>query len=156
MSLRFDQTQFGGFTNFREHSLLGFQSTQLESIPKNVWRLRFRESVEHKLSGHQTLLDAELEFGISSPKAFCIDWTTRVGNDTQEMHFDSGFRVHPEVLVASTTLELERFAKFDFGDRRGRQGLAWQAGNQKRDEDYQNGFHASSLNLEFAWSVNFL
>jgi hypothetical protein len=156
MRLRFDQAQLSGFTNFRVNAFLGFQTSQLEPIAENVRRLRFRESVEHRLSGHQTLLDAELEFGIPGPKTLGIDWATQVGNDPQEMHFDSGFRVQSKVLVASATLELERFAKFDFGDWRGCQGLAWQTGNQKREEEHQYSFHASSLNLEPTWSVNIL
>jgi hypothetical protein len=156
MNSGFDQTQFSGFTIFGASAFLWFQTAQLETIPKNVRRLRFREGVEHKLSGHQSLLDAELEFSISGPEAFGIDWTARIGNDPQEIHFNTGFRIQPEVLKTSASLEFERFSKFDLGDWRGRQGSTRQAGNQQREENSQNDFHASSLNPEPSWSVNFL
>jgi hypothetical protein len=152
----FEQSQFDGFTYLWANTFLGFQTAQLERVTEKIFCLRFREGIQNEFSRDQTMFDHDFNLRVASPKTSHSNRATRIPDHSQKIDFQITLRVKPEVFVASAPLEFEWFSKFDFGDRRGRQGLTWQAGNQKRDEDYQNRFHASSLNLEQPWSVNFL
>jgi hypothetical protein len=152
----FGQSQLDGFTNLRANTLLWLQFAQLDGVPKKFRHLGSREGIQNNFFANQTMFDHQFNLRVALPDTSHSNWTTRIPDQTQEIHFQITLRVQPKEFKTGTTLELERFSKFDFGDRCGRQSLARQTGNQEREENSQNHFHTASLNPLPAWSVNFL